>query len=214
MSRPFNIDRFKAMPLIVILRNIPQETISTILPILKEEGLSTVEITMNSPNAGPVINHFVQRYGADMDIGAGTVCNTYDLEQALSAGASFIVTPNFDRDVVHQCKQRSIPAFVGAMTPTEVYQAWLAGATMVKLFPAHSLGSKYLSAIRAPFNQIPILATGGVNIANMEEFWLAGARGFGIGTPLLPSDIVEKGNLDELRAHVSRFVTKMRNLTS
>lgn len=212
MAKAFDVNLFQSVPIIGILRNIPKNRIDTILPLFGTEGLGTVEITMNSPNAFELIRHCADVYGSDLNIGAGTVCDINDLEKALSAGATFIVTPNFDESVVRRCKKLNIPVFVGAMTPSEVYQAWNAGATMIKLFPADLLGPRYLSALKAPLSQVRFLATGGINLSNMEDFWRAGARGFGVGTPLFPAHLLKANDKNDLQNHLNGFVEKIKLL--
>src|SRR5690606_18081736 len=105
---------------------------------------------------------------------------------ALDAGAQFVVTPITDEEVISACVERDIPIFPGAYTPTEIYKAWSLGASMVKVFPASKLGPDYIKEVLAPLQQIHLMPTGGVGLENMEAFYKAGAKGFGIGSQLIP----------------------------
>ncbi|MFB2118436.1 bifunctional 4-hydroxy-2-oxoglutarate aldolase/2-dehydro-3-deoxy-phosphogluconate aldolase [Parapedobacter sp. 2B3] len=214
MIQVFNYSIFEATPIIGIVRNIPQHTVLEILPRYLAAGLTTIEITMNSPEALSIIRQAVKYFGKTLNIGAGTVCQTSELDAALDAGAAFIVTPIIDSDVVLRCKQHGVPIFPGATTPTEVYHAWKLGATMVKLFPAESLGAKYIQSLRGPFPHIPLLATGGINIDHLQGYWSAGVEGFGIGSPLFPSKLVKERDWQALEKHFVAYASRMKELVS
>src|SRR6185437_10684406 len=136
--------KFLKLPVVGIVRNITIEDLGSILPLYQEAGLSTMEITMNTPGAEQMIRYATEQYGFELNIGAGTVCNQRELEKALRAGARFIVTPITDEHVIRICRQEAVPVFAGAFTPAEIYKAWEAGADMVKIFPATSLGTQYI----------------------------------------------------------------------
>src|SRR5205823_2036101 len=144
-------------------------------------GLRNLEITMGSPQTPEQIREVCASAGERMCVGAGTVLNVELLEQALAAGASFIVTPIVNVDVIEECVRRKIPVFPGAYTPTEILRAWELGATMVKVFPADTLGPGYIKAVKAPLPQVKLMPTGGVDLKTLPSFIKAGADGFGIG---------------------------------
>lgn len=212
MTKEFNYDLFNSTPIIGIMRGFTYIEVMAILPHFLESGLGTIEITLNSPDALQSIKKARQLYGELLNIGAGTVCDVVGLELALEAGASFIVTPIVEESVIIACKKRNIPIFPGAMTPTEVSKAWTLGATMVKLFPAGSLQSDYLQSLKGPFEHVKILATGGIGLMDMERYWLAGADGFGIGSPLFPQDLVHNKEPQALQHHFQSYVARMQSL--
>jgi 2-dehydro-3-deoxyphosphogluconate aldolase/(4S)-4-hydroxy-2-oxoglutarate aldolase len=180
----FSWKRFSELPVVGIVRNITMEDLTSLLPLYQEAGLSTLEITMNTQRAEQMIQYAAERYGSQLNIGAGTVCNLQDLEKALQAGARFIVTPITDEQVIRRCRQKAVPVFAGAFTPAEIYKAWELGADMVKIFPATSLGIQYIKDLKGPFNHIRLMPTGGVNIGNCVDFLNAGVEGLGIGGQL------------------------------
>ena len=141
-----------------------------------------------------------------MCIGAGTVLNLELLEKALDAGASFIVTPIVNTDVIIKCVTHKIPVFPGAYSPTEVLQAWELGATMVKVFPAETLGPEYIKAIKAPLPLVKLMPTGGVDLKTLAAYRKAGADGFGVGSPLFDRARVEAGDWNWIETQCRAFV--------
>jgi 2-dehydro-3-deoxyphosphogluconate aldolase/(4S)-4-hydroxy-2-oxoglutarate aldolase len=210
MNQPFSRERFDQMPLVGILRGFPAAQMSKMAELYAQAGLTTLEITMNTKGATDTIDSLVQAFGTKLNIGAGTVCNMTDLHKALEAGAQFIVAPIVDEDVIKKCVSLGVPVFPGAYTPTEIYRCWSLGATMVKVFPASKLGPGYIKEVLAPLNQIQLLPTGGISLENMGEFIKAGAKGFGIGSALVPKQLVEQEAWEELYQHFTEFVTRYK----
>jgi 2-dehydro-3-deoxyphosphogluconate aldolase/(4S)-4-hydroxy-2-oxoglutarate aldolase len=193
----FNFARFESSPVIGILRNYSKEEIDLVCRAFIEVGLSTLEITLNSEDAFQHIAHFSAKY-SQLNIGAGTVCTEEELSAAVKAGASFIVCPICDVRLIDQAKNLAVPIFPGALTPTEIYQAWLAGATAVKVFPASAFGPSYIKEVLAPLSQIKLLPTGGVNADNIYEYLQAGAIGAGMGSALVGKRPISKNDYPHL----------------
>ena len=206
VSHPFSWERFNQVPIVGIIRNMGREHLETLVGIYAEAGLTTLEVTMNTPGAADIISGLVQRFGHQLNIGAGTVCSPEDLDKALQAGAQFIVTPILEQDVIRSCVAAGIPVFPGAFSPTEIYQAWKLGAPLVKVFPAAKLGPGYIREVLAPLNQIRLLPTGGITLDNFADFLRAGAQGVGIGSGLFPAHLVQGDRWDEYRAFLTDFV--------
>ncbi|MCI0536360.1 MAG: bifunctional 4-hydroxy-2-oxoglutarate aldolase/2-dehydro-3-deoxy-phosphogluconate aldolase [Verrucomicrobiales bacterium] len=167
--------------------------------------LTNLEITMNTPGAAEQIQEAIILANGQLNIGAGTVTSPAVLEEALRAGASFIVTPTLNASVVDRCVQVQVPVFPGAFSPNEVVRAWELGATMVKIFPAETLGPAYIRSLKAPLPEIKLLPTGGVNLATLPEFLKAGADGFGVGSPLFDPKRIESGDWPWLEAQCRAF---------
>jgi len=203
----FSADTFSRIPLIGILRGYGKEQIHHILETYILAGLSTIEITWNTPHAADIIGESVERYGRRLNIGAGTVCSEAHLDQALACGAQYIVTPVLNLSVISRCKELGVPIFPGAYTPSEIYSAWEAGATMVKVFPAGCLGPDYIQQVKAPLDTIQLLPTGGIKLENMEAYLKAGANGFGLGSALFPDRFIHGKDWDGLKKHLERFVS-------
>jgi 2-dehydro-3-deoxyphosphogluconate aldolase / (4S)-4-hydroxy-2-oxoglutarate aldolase len=205
---------FYSMPVVGIMRNISPDDAVHILPIYHTSGLTTIEITLNSLGWEESIQYALQHYEGKLNIGVGTVCTEEDLNKALKAGAQFIVTPVINFEVINVCKQAGVPIFVGAYTPTEIFNAWNAGADMVKVFPAISNGKEYISAIKGPLPQIKLLPTGGINLENCTEFLKVGVNGLGIGSELFNKAHIKSRKWTELSDHFALFVNKIKGSIS
>jgi 2-dehydro-3-deoxyphosphogluconate aldolase/(4S)-4-hydroxy-2-oxoglutarate aldolase len=212
MNTSFSWERFNQVPIVGIIRNMPRQHLDKLVEIYAASGLTTLEVTMNTAGASDIIAGLVQRFGHQLNIGAGTVCSLEDLDLALKAGARFIVTPIVEVDVIKACVQAGIPVFPGAFTPTEVYQAWKLGAPVVKIFPAGKLGPGFIKEVLAPLNQIRLLPTGGITLENFAGFLRAGAQGVGIGSGLFPEHLVQGDRWDEYQAFLTSFVKSYQDL--
>ena len=210
----FSAERFNQMPLVGIMRNMPAHKIEKLATGFHAAGLTTLEITMNSDAAVETIGSLVNHFGDRLNIGAGTVCSLRDLDNALSAGAQFIVTPIINEEVITACVKAGVPIFPGAYTPTEIYKAWSMGASMVKVFPATKLGAEYIKEVLAPLDTIKLLPTGGITIDNLGAFFKAGAKGVGLGSNLFPKDLIEHDAWDELNALFKKFVNTYQSITN
>ncbi|GIZ08877.1 bifunctional 4-hydroxy-2-oxoglutarate aldolase/2-dehydro-3-deoxy-phosphogluconate aldolase [Flavobacterium sp. UMI-01] len=208
MTTNYKAELFEKMPVVGILRNISLEVIQEILPYYKKAGFTTLEITMNSANAATIIQTLSNEH-TDMNIGAGTVCTLDDLKEALAAGASFIVTPIMDVEVMRYCKENNVPIFPGAFTPLEIYTANKLGATAVKIFPATQLGAGYVKDVLAPLNTIKLLPTGGVDVNNIQSFFQAGAVGVGMGGSLFDKKWIDSKDYDSLYEHFKAISDKI-----
>lgn len=153
---------------------------------LFEAGIRLVEITMDTPGATEILASMQSGTPSNALLGAGTVTDIARAEAALATGASFIVTPNLNLDVIRFARDHGLPIMPGAMTPTEIFNAAAAGADYVKVFPASTLGPAYFRELRGPFAEIPLIATGGVNLENADEFIRFGVDALGIGSSLIP----------------------------
>jgi 2-dehydro-3-deoxyphosphogluconate aldolase / (4S)-4-hydroxy-2-oxoglutarate aldolase len=202
---------FDGVPLIGILRGCSNDHLPHIVDCVRRGGMTHLEITMNSPGAEQQIRDAVRYSDRKLHIGAGTVTNRDLLETALDAGAAFIVTPLLNREVISSCVTRRIPVFPGALSPTEICEAWELGATMVKIFPAETGGPAFIRALKGPFPQIDLLPTGGVDLETLPKLLQAGAAGAGIGSPLFRKERLEKQDWPWLEQQVQAFVALYRD---
>ena len=211
MLRPiFSWDLFNKMPVVGIIRGLSVDEIDFVLPIYKEAGFTTIEITLNTPEALSVIGSLANQYDGTLNVGAGTVCTLDELAAALDAGANFIVTPIFKSEVVKKCVSLQVPIFPGAFSPTEIYEAWELGASMVKLYPASVVGPAYVSAVLAPLNKVKLMPTGGIHLSNMLAFMKAGATSLGIGSELFDKKIIQKRDSEAMLNHFKLFAQQMQ----
>lgn len=209
-NNQFSWESFSAIPIVGIIRNLSFETIQKILPIYCSSGLTTLEITLNTPSASEIIKYASDKYAGLLNIGAGTVCDKSELKIALDAGAQFIVTPILNEELIAECRSLNIPVFPGAFTPTEIYKAWKMGANMVKVYPATSLGANYIRDVKAPLNQIKLMPTGGICLDNIVDFKRAGADALGIGSQLFDNTLINKQNWNGLEQHFKQHILKFQ----
>jgi 2-dehydro-3-deoxyphosphogluconate aldolase/(4S)-4-hydroxy-2-oxoglutarate aldolase len=172
-----------------------------------QAGIPIVEITMTVPDALSVIRDLV-RQEPNLIVGADSAWDLDSARKAVDAGAMFITSPGLDtRSILEFVLQEDLVVIPGAITPTELSTAWQAAADFVKVFPCHSMGGpRYIRALHAPFPNIPLIASGGVNQVNAGDFIAAGAVALGIGTELIPRDAVESRNGGWIAELARRFL--------
>lgn len=201
---------FKICPVIGILRGIDPDMIHPIAEISIASGLRAIEITMNTENAPSLIKSLIEATSGRLAVGAGTVLSLKELKMALDAGASFIVSPVLVDEVAGYCVKEGIPFFPGALTPQEIFNAWRAGAAMVKIFPASVVGPAYFKEIKGPFNDIELLACGGVNALNIKDYFLNHASAVAFGTSIFKLELLKNR---EYQPIISSIKTLLSGLT-
>jgi 2-dehydro-3-deoxyphosphogluconate aldolase/(4S)-4-hydroxy-2-oxoglutarate aldolase len=173
---------------------------------LQAGGIEAVEFTYTNPRAGAAIAAAADALGDEVAIGAGTVLDPETARAAILQGASFIVTPTLNVDTIRLCNRYSVPTVIGSFTPTEILTAWEHGATFVKVFPASSVGPRYLKDVRGPLPQVRLIPTGGVTLANAGEFIRAGASAVAVGSNLVDARSVADGAWATLTERARAFV--------
>jgi 2-dehydro-3-deoxyphosphogluconate aldolase/(4S)-4-hydroxy-2-oxoglutarate aldolase len=170
-------------------------------------GIPIAEITMTVPGAVEIIRELVKTRGSSVLVGAGTVLDDETAALCLDAGAQFIVSPGLDIKTVEIVKKRGSVIMAGALTPTEVINAWRAGADFVKVFPCGQVGGpKYINALRGPLPQIPLVPTGGVNLNTAVDFILAGCAALGVGGELVQASALKEGHPEIITEAARKFV--------
>jgi 2-dehydro-3-deoxyphosphogluconate aldolase/(4S)-4-hydroxy-2-oxoglutarate aldolase len=202
---PFNDARFQSLPVVGILRGFSAAETGGALAAAVRGGLTTAEITMDTPGATDRIREAVAAHGREMNVGAGTVTSVERLEQALAAGAMFVVTPTLVTGVIERCVARGVPVFPGALSPTEIMRAWEMGARLVKVFPAEGKGAGFLVALKEALPEVGLMPTGGVSVSTLGTLARAGASGFGVGGPLFQKERVTAGDWGWVEAQCRAF---------
>ena len=201
------------VPVIGIVRGIDPVFFGEAMQISFAAGLQAIEITMNTENATGIVANFRSAVPAGKLLGMGTVRTVHEAKKAIDAGAMFLVTPNLDTAVIEYANAENIPVVTGALTPTEVYTAWSAGANMVKVFPCRALGGpQYIRDLLGPFDDIPLAAVGGVNINNLDEYFDAGASAVGVGASLFGGRALREKDLDSLGKNVKDFIERCKDI--
>ena len=195
------------VPVIGILRGVDGCFFGEVMAVSFAAGLTAIEITMNTVDAEEIVRRCRPAVPDGKLLGMGTIRNLEEARRAVAAGAMFLVTPNLDLEVITYARAEDIPIIAGALTPTEVYAAWVAGASLVKVFPCGSLGGPdYIRALRGPFDQIPLAAVGGVSLANLAEYFAAGTAAVGVSSTLFGGNALRGKNLDQIGENVKKFI--------
>jgi 2-dehydro-3-deoxyphosphogluconate aldolase/(4S)-4-hydroxy-2-oxoglutarate aldolase len=162
------------------------------------------------PGAIELIAQLARGLPDELLVGAGTVIDADTARRAIDAGARFVVGPVFRRDVIDACHERGVPAMPGCFTPTEILDAWEAGADIVKVFPSTSLGPAFIKDVRAPLPQLKLMPTGGVSIENAADWLRAGAVAVGVGSALVDAKSVEAGDFAAITQKAARLMASVR----
>ena len=193
-----------------ILRGYTAQETRLILEVLKDSGIRSVEITMNTEGALSMIREAVERFGDSLSIGAGTVLTMEQLHDVVSAGADFVSPVMFTREMLGYCQERKVIAVPAAFTPSEIYTQLTWGADIVKVFPAVTVGPSYFRQLAGPLGALPLMAVGGVNAENAQEFIKCGCPYLGVGSGMFRRADVSRGDAKRLRADVEAFEMAVR----
>src|SRR5881396_2968959 len=193
---------------VIAVVRLPQSAdLRGVAAALAAGGVTAVEITLTTPGALEAIAELASDPELKGSlIGAGTVLDVKAARDVIARGARFVVSPTFDRFVVRYCRDHDVPCVPGAFTPTELLAAWHAGATAVKLFPASTLGPRYLPEVLAPLPFLRIVPSGGVSLENTGEWIRAGAAAVSVGSALVSAAWLADGATAELTARARALV--------
>lgn len=193
--------------LVAILRATDASRFAEAGTVLHAAGVRLLEAALTTPGAPEAITTLRDALGGGTLVGAGSVREPSDVDIAADAGAAYLVTPTVNPAVLERAAEREVPVICGALTPTEIDQAWRLGAAAVKVFPVAAVGGvAYLRAIRPPMPDIPLVPTGGVHLADIEGYLSAGAIAVAAATPLLGDSLTASGSLPDLSARAGEFV--------
>ena len=172
-----------------------------------EGGVAIIEVTMSVPGAIEVVKRLVEKFGNKVLIGSGTVVDGKMAEEVIKAGSEFIVSPNYSRNLIETAIKRGKPIIPGALTPTEIFDAYTMGADAVKVFPCGMVGgAAYLKAIRGPLPHIPLVPTGGVELNTARPMLEAGAYALGVGGAITDKKAIKEGRYEVITENVRKFL--------
>ena len=209
MTRDQVLDLLLAAKAVAVIRIKDAARLAGTAEALRKGGVSAIEITMTVPGAVDIIREMARSKTPGMLVGAGTVLDAGTAADVIGAGADFVVSPITDMETIRVCRAAGVLVAPGAFTPTEIVSAWRAGADVVKVFPATSLGPQFCRDVRGPLPQIRLMPTGGVTIENARDFLAAGACCVGIGAALVDRKAVEAGDWAELEARARRLMASL-----
>ncbi|MCF8565844.1 bifunctional 4-hydroxy-2-oxoglutarate aldolase/2-dehydro-3-deoxy-phosphogluconate aldolase [Alicyclobacillus tolerans] len=203
-------EKLKSSGLIAILRKVPQAELLPAAEAAIAGGVEAIEITMETTGALEAIAELSSKYQGKVLVGAGTVMSKEDLHRAVEAGATFLLSPHLDVDLVQEAYKLDRVMVPGILTPTEVVLARRAGASVLKLFPAGALGTGYLKDMLGPFSGHSFVPTGGITPDNAAEFIRAGAVAVGMGSALVPKDLIANREFAALTQRVAETVQRIQ----
>lgn len=194
---------------VAVIRMKDPAKLRAVFDALAEGGVRAIEVTMSVPGAVGLIRQLAASLPAGIVLGAGTVIDAGTARAVIDAGARFIVSPVFRREVITTCLEHGIVAAPGCFSPTEILDAHEMGADVVKVFPATALGPQYIKDLRAPMPQLKLMPTGGVTLDNAGDWIRAGAVAVGVGSALLDGKAIDEGRLDVIIANARRIVASV-----
>lgn len=200
-----------ATRVVAILRAENADRAEAVVDVLVEAGVRSLELTLTTKGALDVVERLAARVPAEVEVGVGTVLTAADVDRSVDAGARFVVSPSVEPEVIAAALRHRVASYPGAFTPTEIAAAWKAGASAVKLFPAGQLGPGYLKDVRAPLPEIPVVPTGGVDIASVRGWLAAGAVAVGMGGPLIGDALAPDGDLSALAERATAALAAARS---
>ena len=207
MTKAYVIQTIRDIGIIPVVRAQSAEEAMKAIDAIREGGISILEITMTVPGAIGVIEQVCARYGSEAVVGAGTVLDGETARACILAGARFVVSPSLNLETIEVCRRYGVAVMPGALTPTEVVQAWTAGADFVKVFPAGAVGgASYIKSLKAPLPQIELVPTGGVSLKTAADFIKAGASALGVGADLVDLKAIREGQASVITERAREFV--------
>ena len=210
MTRAEATQEIETQGIVAVIRMQDTGRLRAVVDALAAGGVRALEVTMTVPRAIEMIREIAPTLPAGFLFGAGTVLDAETAHRVIDAGAQFVVSPVFRRAVIDACHQHDVPALPGCMTPTEILDAWEAGADIVKVFPATTFGPGYLKDVRAPLPQVKLMPTGGVTLDNAGDWIRAGAVAVGVGSALLDAKAIAAGDYQTLAAGARRIVASVK----
>ena len=206
MQKKEVLSKVQELGLLAVIRGPSADLTIEMVDALVAGGVLGIEITYSTPDAEAVVSRLDKRYGDKILLGMGTVTSPKQAASAEQAGAKFLVSPICETELVKAMVASGLAVMAGAVTPTEVFQAYTLGSDVVKIFPGSLTGPEYIKALKGPFPQIPMMPTGGVSPENIKDWFAAGAVAVGAGSGLCPTKLAKEGKFDQITAIAKEYV--------
>lgn len=211
MTRSEIVSQIVKCGAVAVIRMEDPSKLLKVVEALYEGGLFMSEITMTLPNALKVTEEVSEKVPDEVIIGVGSVMNAETAQNAIDAGAKFVVSPITKKEIIQTAHKNNLPVIPGAFSPTEIQTAHEMGADIVKVFPADVVGIKYFKSIKAPMPHLKLMPTGGVTLDNAGEWLLNGAEAVGIGSALLDKDAIKNEDYSKLKSNAKLLMQNLRN---
>ncbi|HOW86254.1 MAG TPA: bifunctional 4-hydroxy-2-oxoglutarate aldolase/2-dehydro-3-deoxy-phosphogluconate aldolase [Candidatus Aminicenantes bacterium] len=209
MTKDKALEGLLAAKAVAVIRMKDAARVAATADALRRGGVTAIEITMTVPGAAGVIREMAKAKAPGLLVGAGTVLDAKTAAEVIAAGADFVVSPIGDAEMIAACREAGVLVVPGAFSPTEIVAAWRAGADIVKVFPATSLGPAFFRDLRGPLPQVRLMPTGGVTLENARDFIAAGACCVGLGTALVDAKTVERCDWSTLETRARTLMASL-----
>ena len=214
MNKSEILEKVKTLGALAVIRGPSPELTVKMVEALVAGGVTGIEITYSTPNAEEVVRTLANRFGERILLGMGTLTKVDQANCARDAGARFLVSPVCEPALVKSMTATGLLTMAGALTPTEVLQAYNLGTDVVKIFPGSLGGPAYVKALKGPFPYIPMMPTGGVSSANVADWFAAGVVAVAAGSELCPPQLAKEGKFDEITRRAAEFMQVIRSARS
>lgn len=206
MNKMEMLEKVKQLGLLAVIRGPSPDLTVKMVEALVAGGVLGIEITYSTPDAEEVVQTLAKKFGDSIVLGMGTLTKPEQAQSAKNAGAHFLVSPICEPNLVKGMVDSGLLTMAGALTPTEVFQAYSLGVDVIKVFPGSLGGPAYIKALKGPFPYIPMMPTGGVNAGNVAEWFATGVVAVGAGSELCPAQLAKDGKFEEITKLAAAFV--------
>lgn len=210
MNKAGTLEKVKELGLLAVIRGPSPDLTVKMVEALVAGGVLGIEITYTTPNAEEVVRSLANQFGSRIILGMGTLTKPDQAQSAKEAGANFLVSPVCETNLVKSMVASELLTMAGALSPTEVFQAYSLGVDVVKIFPGSLGGPAYVKALKGPFPYIPMMPTGGVSSGNLTDWFATGVVAVGAGSELCPPKLAKEGKFDEISKRASDFVQAVK----
>ncbi len=212
MKRHEIVENIIELKAVAVIRMEDPSKLIKVAEAIYEGGVKAIEITMTVPNAIETIALASKEIGDKVLIGVGSILNQEMAQKAIDAGAKYVVSPIFKKEIIERSHKNDIPAMPGTFTPTEAQLAWEAGADIIKIFPADVLGMSFIKGMKAPMPHLKVMPTGGVSLTNAGEWLKAGACAVGVGSALIDKKAILEENYTVLTKNAKQIMESINSI--
>ncbi|WP_281974528.1 bifunctional 4-hydroxy-2-oxoglutarate aldolase/2-dehydro-3-deoxy-phosphogluconate aldolase [Halobacillus litoralis] len=205
------LQKLESSGIVAVIRRPNREEVLPLAKALVEGGVTTLEVTVDTPDVYGIIQELKQELGEHALVGAGTVLDAETAKAAIDAGAQFIFSPNYNKPLIEMANRYGVVSIPGVMTPSEMVDAYQAGADVVKVFPARAMGPSYIKDVQGPLGHIPMIPTGGINKDNAGEYIENGAIAVGAGGSLIDKNLLADKDYQGLTELARQFTERVQS---
>ncbi len=214
MNKENILDEILKRKVVAVLRIKEPGKLKKVIESIAAGGITVAEITMTVPNAIQLIEKISKELEKNIIIGVGSVLNSKIAEEAIKAGAKYVVSPILKKEIIDKAHEYNVPAMPGCFSPTEIQTAYEYGADIIKVFPADVVGMEFFKAILAPMPHLKLMPTGGVSLTNAGEWLKAGACAVGIGSALLDKEAIQNEKFEKLTENAKIVMNSINTINN